>query len=302
MIRNDSQSGLYGLQKGSNSAPIQYASIQIHKLCIERGAFPLFLHATGLQLIEEGQDDGSRVHADKLRGPACGARLKQRIVDFTRRVGEMISVDMFAAASNALTLRFMAWTLEPSAERVDAFSARSWDVSKCPHCEAEHREVGFYFPPSNLEDTIVRRARSDGARGYFLVPNQAKAAYWQALERESSSKAADIGCGSDFEHVGKRHLGIHSLFYVDFRESSDTYVPLCAQAFLQRERKVEFQGCEESEQASLIHELHCLAGSIEEPDRSDDRAADGRDASAQPPRGGRQPALSGWDGGGVYSG
>ena len=33
IIRNDSQSGLYGLQKGSNSAPIQYASLQIHKLC-----------------------------------------------------------------------------------------------------------------------------------------------------------------------------------------------------------------------------------------------------------------------------
>ncbi len=159
IIRNDSHSGLFGLQKGSNLPPIQYASIHIHKRCIERGAFPIFLHATGLQLIEEGQDDGSRVHSEKLRGPACGAGVKQHIAEFTRRVGKPISVDMFAAACNALTAHFMAWTLEPSAERINAFSARSWDDTMCLHCGLEHCEVGFYFPPSNLEDTIVRRAR-----------------------------------------------------------------------------------------------------------------------------------------------
>jgi hypothetical protein len=66
------------------------------------------------------------------------------------------------------------------------------------------------------------------------VPNQATAAYWQALERESIRKAADVGSGSDFEHVGNRHLGTHLLFYVDFRETLETYAPLCAQAYLYR--------------------------------------------------------------------
>jgi hypothetical protein len=244
----------------------------------------MFLHASGLQVIEEGQDDESRMHAEKLRGPACGALLVQRIKDFTRLAGKEITIDMFAAACNALTTRYMAWTMEPSAERVDAFSARSWDVSTCPNCGEEHREVGFYFPPSNLEDTVVRRASSDGARVYFLVPNQAKAANWQALERESTRKAGDIGRGVDFEHIEKRHLGLHSLFYIDSREPADTYIPSCAQAYERRERRVEFKGCEESEEARLIHELHCLAGSSEVPNQSDGTAGQ----SAADPR--PQPA------------
>ena len=85
-----------------------YASIQIHKQGIERGGFPMFLHATGFQLIKEGQDNGSRVHTDKLCGPACGDRLKQRIKDFATSRGMEITVDFFAATCNTLTTRFMS--------------------------------------------------------------------------------------------------------------------------------------------------------------------------------------------------
>jgi hypothetical protein len=59
IFRNDCQSGLFGLQKGSRSPVIQFAFIQIAKTCIEEGLFPYFLHVSGKQLIEEDLDDGS---------------------------------------------------------------------------------------------------------------------------------------------------------------------------------------------------------------------------------------------------
>jgi hypothetical protein len=74
IFRNDCQSGLYGLHKGSNSKPIQHAAIDIAKICIEEGAFPLFLHVSGKKLIGEGVDAGSRKHAQTLQGPACGKK------------------------------------------------------------------------------------------------------------------------------------------------------------------------------------------------------------------------------------
>jgi hypothetical protein len=141
---------------------------------------------------------------------------------------------MFATASNAVVPRFMSWTDEPTSERTDAFSARSWDVSLCPHCGKYHRETGFYFVPSSLEDTVVRRARSDGARGLFLVPNSAKKGYWQCLTREAKARHMEIAKAQDFECTGSKHLTDHSFFYADFSEGADHTVPLCGQALLPR--------------------------------------------------------------------
>ncbi len=70
-IQNDCQSGLYGLEKGSKSPVIQYASVNTAKSAIEDGGFPQFLHVCGKKLIEEGTGDGSRKHAEALQGPAC---------------------------------------------------------------------------------------------------------------------------------------------------------------------------------------------------------------------------------------
>jgi hypothetical protein len=152
---------------------IQYASVQIAKTCIVEGAFPYFLQVSGKWLIEEGVDDGSRTHAEQLRGPACNGEVRSWVRTFARRLGLGLTIDFFASSCNAMAVRFMSWTEEPASERADALSAPFWDASWCPHCGNYHQEVGFYFVPSNLEDAVVRRARSDGARGFFLVPNAA---------------------------------------------------------------------------------------------------------------------------------
>jgi hypothetical protein len=94
--------------------------------------------------------------------------LQQVVREFASTYSPGITIDYFAAAGNALVPRFAAWTAEAGAEIVDAFSARSWNHGKCV-CGIRHRETGFFFPPNGLEDTVVRRAKSDGARGIFLV-------------------------------------------------------------------------------------------------------------------------------------
>jgi hypothetical protein len=258
IIRNDCQSGLFGLLKGSRSPVIQFAAISIAKVAIEEGGFPMFLHVSGKKLIEEGTDDGSRQHAEALRGPACGSGLRAKILRLTQSVKLGISVDMFASSCNAVVPRFMSWTAEQDNEREDAFSARSWDVSLCPQCGKEHREIGFYFPPNNLEDTVVRRARSDGARGWFLVPNSAKAGFWQCLTREAKVRYHDIASGSAFAHAGSRKMGLHSLFFVDFAEAADALAPPCHGAGLRRPRGSDFRRCEEAELAELQRHIHSL--------------------------------------------
>ena len=265
IIRNDCESGLFGLQKGSRSPIIQFAAVEIAKACIVGGAFPYFLHVSGKRLIEEGLDDGSRAHAEVLRGPACGKRLRGRILNFAQRLGLTLTVDFFASACNAVTPRFMSWTEEPTSERADAFSAKSWDVSRCPHCGRHHRELGFFFPPSNLEDSVVRRARSDGARGIFLVPNSAKQGYWQCLTRDARARHLGIAVANDFVHASHKRMTEHSLFYVDFGEGADDHAPPCAQALLPRPGLPRLEPKEEEELQRLRQEAAHLAVSLREP-------------------------------------
>ena len=78
------------------------------------------------------------------------------------------------------------------------------------------------------------RARSDGARGWFLVPYSAKAGFWQCLTREATARFDDIANGHAFTHAGARKMGLHSLFFVDFAESADTSAPACVGTRLTR--------------------------------------------------------------------
>jgi len=258
IIRNDCQSGLLGLQKGSRSPVIQYAAIQIAKACIEEGAIPYFLHVSGKRLIEEGVDDGSRTHAEALRGPACNKKLRGRVQSFARKIQKEITIDFFASSCNAMAERFMTWTDEPLSERTDAFSAASWDSSWCPHCEQYHREMGFFFTPSNLEDAVVRRARSDGAQGIFLVPNSAKQGYWQCLTREAITRVMNVACCFEFEHTGSKKLTEHSLFYVDFGDGSNQYAPPCGQALRRRPGLPRLRRGEAAELEQLHQQLALL--------------------------------------------
>ena len=86
------------------------------------------------------------------------ARAKELITRLLARNGWSITIDFFAEGSNRMAPRFASWTDEPESEAVDAFTVPSWSQSLCK-CGRVHSETGFFFPPINLERTVVRRAR-----------------------------------------------------------------------------------------------------------------------------------------------
>jgi hypothetical protein len=182
--------------------------------------------------------------------------LRDIIGTFVGQVVCRLTIDYFAAAENTLCERFAAWTEEPGAEMVDAFTSRNWDVGRC-NCGQEHREWGFYFVPSGLEDRVVRRARSDGARGIFLVPRNRKLAYYQSLRQNAMLKLdldADPGL---FEHV-RKPMTKHSLFAVDFARQPDRCTPYCGQEASRRRPGREIRPVEAEEARALVRQISLL--------------------------------------------
>jgi hypothetical protein len=118
--------------------------------------------------------------------------------------------------------------------------------------------MGFFFTPSNLEDAVVRRARSDGAQGIFLVPNSAKQGYWQCLTREAITRVINVARCFEFEHTGSKKLTEHSLFYVDFGDGSNHYAPQCGQALRRRPGLPRLRRGEAAELEQLHQQLALL--------------------------------------------
>jgi hypothetical protein len=220
----------------------------------------MFLHVSGKQLVEEGIDEGSRRFAAELRGPACGAGLREVVHRFARRAGGAITVDYFASASNAMARRYASWTEDPAAELVDAFTSRSWDQGLCP-CGHYHRETGFYFPPNGLEERVVRRAKSDGARGIFLVPINRKAAYYMCLMQFASEKEA-VGMGNRTFEYTVREMPKMMLIAADFAERAgpaDRASPPCGQEFVRRASGRAVRPIEQEVQSAISGLLGALA-------------------------------------------
>ena len=202
-------------------------------------------------------DDGSRAKARSLQGPACGAGLRETVLAFATKQGWQLSIDFFASACNRLTERYMSWSEDPNCELVDAFAARSWNSSPCPHCDRSHRETGFFFPPNGLQDRIVRRARSDGARGVFLVPCNPRAPFYVALQKHAVA-TLDIPNEPDmFTHTAKP-LCKHTLMAVDFG-SSDTCTAGCGQETAHRPQGRFVHPVEAEETAALVFKMSNMA-------------------------------------------
>jgi hypothetical protein len=262
IIRNDCSPALASLEWGSSRSPrLQGVAEFIHKLAIPRRIQLGFLHVSGDQLIREGIDDGSRKHASALLGPACGPKLKSLVLGFAAAHGPDITIDFFASAGNHLVERYAAWTLDPRAELVDAFSSRSWNHGLC-NCGKYHRENGFFFPPGGLEDRIVRRAKSDGARGIFLVPTNRKAAYYMCLSQHAHASRVIEQTATGFVHAN-RAMTQHTLFAVDFEERPDRTAPArCGQESHRRISGRADRVIESEERGALSDKIAALAGDL----------------------------------------
>jgi hypothetical protein len=239
ILRNDSTAALTALRKGSSrSVTLQSIATRMNQLCADLDATPLYLHAPGKALIEEGVDDASRRLASAIAGPACSEALRRQVHELASLVGWEITLDAFASASNRLVPRYFSEFAEPLSEAVDALAVTDWHSSSCPHCGGIHRETLFAFPPPALIRRFVAKARADGARAVVIVPFAITASYWPRL----TSAAVPAG-GRPFIHIRnpsemlREAVGFSSsalaVFAVDFGPSSsrgpDNTVPGCGQ-------------------------------------------------------------------------
>jgi hypothetical protein len=248
LIRNDCAPVIFALRKGSGSPQLQEAAEILSRESLEAGCRTMALHVPGVQLIAEGVDGGSREGAERLRGPACTAWARRLLRDFLQEHGWRVTLDLFAAASNAFVERYVSWTDEPGSEAVDAFDLRSWDQSRCV-CGQFHRETLFVFPPRGLERAVVRRAKSDNVRGCFVVPTNHKAGYWKLLRSSAVARMAFDKPDEAFEFA-QAPLCAHTVFLVDFGGANEAS-PCCGQEHKRRGRQARWEPHEEEEFEAL---------------------------------------------------
>ena len=192
LIRNDCRGAIAALRKGSFRSPaLQNIALLHNRLFMDVGADPpLYLHAPGEVLKAEGVDDLSRSAAGARRASESTAALRRIVTSEAERLGDLISLDLFATADNTLVPRFFALYPEPLAEGADAFAQPDWGRSRCPHCGQLHRECAFAFPPRGLLAAFVAKARSDGLRGVIVVPFAPSNPEWPTLAAASCTSVA----------------------------------------------------------------------------------------------------------------
>jgi hypothetical protein len=239
IFRNDATGALAAFRKGSShSSTLQKLAVRMTTLCAELEINPLFLHAPGKELVEEGIDDASRRLASAIASPAYSDHLRCLVHKAAADQGWTVTVDLFATAKYCLAERFFSEFAEPRSEAIDALAVTDWKCSACPHCNCVHRETFFAFPPRALMRRFVAKAQADGARGVVLVPLAITASYWPRLV----AAARPIG-NQSFVHIrnpetvlvdAQGHLPpALAVFAVDFGSSSprrcDSYAPACGQ-------------------------------------------------------------------------
>ena len=223
ILRNDSTGALSALRKGSfTSTFLQQCALRSCHLQRRVLCHTLHLHAPGRVLVDEGVDDHSRAGALEVSGPVSTPRVRDLALRLAAACGWTLTVDAFASHSNALLPRFFARYAEPSAEAEDAFTVPDWACSTCPACGLSHRETLFAFPPPQLINAFVAKARADGARAILVTPLSVSAPFWNKLLRASVVPNPD-----GYIRVRKQHLGLGSdvsgqlaIFAVDFEPQS----------------------------------------------------------------------------------
>ena len=175
---------------GDSGSPQLHEVAEILSLeSLEAGCRIMVLHMLGVQLIAEGVDGGSRERAERLRGPEYTAWARRLLRDLLQEHGWRVTLDLFAADSNAFVELYVSWTEEPGSEAVDASDLRRWNQTLCV-CGQFHLETLFVFPQRGLERAVVRRAKSDNVRGCFVVPTNHKASCWKLLRSSAVARMA----------------------------------------------------------------------------------------------------------------
>ena len=183
LLRGDCSGALAAFRKGSFRSPtLQDIALLFNEVFMRaRATPPLLLHVAGSTLVAEGIDGLSRDEAAARRHLEATDALRDIVRAQAASLGELISIDLFATAENALVSRFYALTAEPLAEGADALTQLDWGRSKCPCCGRTHREFAYAFPPQILLPRFIEKARADGLRGVVVVPFRTSHPTWPTL-------------------------------------------------------------------------------------------------------------------------
>ena len=107
---------------------------------------------------------------------------------------------------------------------------------------------------------MVRRAKSDGARGIFLVATNKRAPYFLCLKLHCTEQVKVEPDAGVFEHC-VRQMPQHTLFAVDFGDKhADRASPLCGQETTRRRTGRAERVHETEECVALAQQAQSLAG------------------------------------------
>ena len=264
IFRNDAVGALTAMRKGSfSSSFLQHWAMRLCRQQHAARCTPLYLHAPGRVLIDEGVDDASRTLAEAVAGPVSGPELRRRVLVLANKCGWHITVDAFASAENALTPRFFARYAEPLAEAEDAFTVGDWGCSECPECLQLHREVLFAYPPPALVNRFLAKVQADGVRALVVVPLSVNAPYWNKLLRASVLRDSQGYVAVRHQQqaaLGSDAAGDLAIFPVDFwgemsRLRGDSCVPRCGREALFRGRPRLGSAADQADRARILAEL-----------------------------------------------
>jgi hypothetical protein len=263
ILRNDAVGALTALRKGSFSSTfLQQCALRSCRLQRRVGFNTLHLHAPGRVLVAEGVDDLSRSGASEVAGPISSDLVRAQARQLASVCGWSLTVDAFASESNSLLPRFFARFAEPRAEAEDAFTVPSWACSTCPGCGALHRETLFAFPPPPLINSLMAKARADGARAVVVTPLSVSAPYWNKLLR-----ASVVPNGAGYVRIRRQAADVDSdvrgelaLFAVDFTRYSTRAclahcLPPCGRELAFRGRPPAGSPADTAERARIHEEL-----------------------------------------------
>lgn len=91
------------------------------------------------------------------------------------------TIDLFASHHTAQCLRFISWFPDPGSIGVDAFTI-DWST-----------EFFYAFPPFCLITRVLRKIKSDKARGIVVVPNWKSQPWYPVFSHMVSSRVLELG-------------------------------------------------------------------------------------------------------------
>lgn len=154
---------------GTHSIPCNEVALNIWNWAEIRNIWLSSTHIEGVNNTEADRLSRGRISAAKTRSNITEWSIHPEICNQLWDDVEKPDVDLFASAVNAKCTKYVSWTAEADAWKVDAFSF-SWT------------DIYFYaFPPFALLHRVLKRVQEDQATGLLVAPCWTTATWFPRL-------------------------------------------------------------------------------------------------------------------------